>query len=282
MGNVILTGWFAALRRLDDSSRGDSSHGPAVSAGLIRIRGRGAGRTYPQWMAVGSAPSPFLSRGPRSPRRARRRWPWVLGTFVVVLLALAAAVWAWSGATLAADARALARLKVQPFGGKLVRARAFGPDGRTIPLLVHDGRLTPRVQLMPGEQVSLEVLIRRPGWLAWALGSKHLERLTLRAPVAHVSERWLTVSAGSPVRVRFDRSVSAATAGTGGHLTFRRLDSARRSIALSRRAAGGSLEVAAAARSWERLGAPVAVSWFPPARLPVLGACAFFCVSVGG
>jgi hypothetical protein len=53
---------------------------------------------------------------------------------VVVLLALAAAVWAWSGATLAADARALARLKVQPFGGTLVRARAFGPDGRTIPL----------------------------------------------------------------------------------------------------------------------------------------------------
>ena len=123
---------------------------------------------------------------------------------------------------------------------------------------------------MPGEQVSLEVVIRRPGWLAWALGSKRLERLTLRAPVAHVSERWLTVSAGSPVRVRFDRSVSAATAGTGGHLTFRRLDSARRSIALSRRADAGSLEVAAAARSWERLGAPVAVSWFPPARLPVL------------
>ena len=81
----------------------------------------------------------FLSRGPRSPRRARRRWPWVLGTLVVVLFGLAAAVWAWSGATLAADARALARLKVQPFGGTLVRARAFGPDGRMIPLLVRGG-----------------------------------------------------------------------------------------------------------------------------------------------
>ena len=67
---------------------------------------------------------------------------------------------------------------------------------------------------MPGERVSVEVVIRRPGWLAWALGSEHLERLTLRAPVAHVSERWLTVSVGSPVRVRFDRSVSAAAAGS--------------------------------------------------------------------
>ena len=115
----------------------------------------------------------------------------------VVLLGLAAAVWAWSGARLAADARALARVEVQPFGGTLVRARAFGPDGHTIPLSVRGRRLTPRVQLLPGERVSLEVVIRRPGWLAWALGSKQLKRLTLRAPVAQVSERWLTVSVGS-------------------------------------------------------------------------------------
>jgi hypothetical protein len=189
---------------------------------------------------------------------------------VVALLGLAAAVWAWSGATLAADATALARVKVQPFGGTLVRARAFGPEGHTIQLLVGRGRLTPRAQLMPGERVSVEVVIRRPGWIAWALGSRHVERLTLRAPVAHVTERWLTVSAGSLVRVRFDRSVRAAVAGAGGHLTFRRLDSARRSFALNRSAAAGSLEVATAARSWERLGAPVAVSWFPPARSPIV------------
>ena len=188
----------------------------------------------------------------------------------VVLLGLAAAVWAWSGARLAADARALARVEVQPFGGTLARARAFRPDGRTIPLLVRGGRVTPRVQLMPGERVTVEVVIRRPGWLAWALGSKNVERLTLRAPVAQVSDRWLTVSVGPPVRVGFDQSVSAVAAGPGGDLAFRRLDSARRSFALSRRAAAGSVEVAAAARSWERLGVPVAVSWFPPARLPVM------------
>jgi peptidoglycan hydrolase-like protein with peptidoglycan-binding domain len=139
-----------------------------------------------------------------------------------------------------------------------------------IALLVRGGRLTPRVQLMPSERVSVEVVIRRPGWLAWALGSKHVERLTVRAPAAHVIDRWLTVSVASPVQVRFDRSVSAAAAGRGGHLTFRRLDTAGRSFTLARRAAAGSVEVAAAARSWERLGAPVVVSWFPPARSPVL------------
>jgi len=232
--------------------------------------GRCVGRTYPQRVSVGSTPSPFLSRGLGSPRRARRRFPWAVGAVAVVLLGLAAAVWAWSGARLAADARALARVEVQPFGGTLVRARVFRRDGRTIPLLVRGGRLTPRVQLMPGEQVSVEVVIRRPGWLAWAMGSKHVERLSLRAPVAHVSERWLTVAVGAPVRVRFDRSVSAVAAGVGGDLAFRRLDSAHRSFAVSRRAAAGSVEVAAAARSWERLGAPVWVNWFPPARLPVV------------
>ena len=188
----------------------------------------------------------------------------------VVLLGFAGAVWEWSGATLVADTAALARVEVQLFGGTLEHAQLFGPDGRAIALSVRSHRLTPQVRLTPGERVSAEVVIRRPGWLAWALGSKRRERLTLRAPVAHVSERWLTVPLESVVRVRFDRPVSAVAEGPNGHLAFRVLGSARRSITLPRRAAAGSLAVAAAARPWERLGIPVAVSWFPPARSPIL------------
>ncbi len=189
---------------------------------------------------------------------------------MVALLGLASAVFVWSGATLAADATALASVKVQPFGGRLVHAVAYGPDGGMIALSVRGGRLTPRVQLTPGERVSVEVVIRRPGWLAWALGSQRRERLTLRAPVAHLSERWLTVRTGSVVQVRFDRPVSAVAEGPVGRLRFRVLDGTRRSLALGHRAAAGSVEVAAAARPWERLGAPVAVSWFPPARSPIV------------
>jgi hypothetical protein len=222
-------------------------------------------------VAIGSPLSPLTrSRDLPSPRRARRRALWGLATLVAAaLLGLVAAVLEWSGATLADDATALARVDVQPLGGTLERARAFGPKGRRIPLVVRGGRLTPRSRLTPGERVLVDVLVRRPGWLAWALGSKRHERRTLRAPVAHVSERWLTVPLGSAVRVRFDRTVSAVAYGTGGHLRRRALDGVRRSIALGRRAAAGTAEVAAAPRPWERLGAPVAVSWFPPARLPV-------------
>jgi L,D-transpeptidase-like protein len=222
-------------------------------------------------MALGSAPSPILRRSDRRPRRrARGRAPLVLALVLVVLVGLAVAVFTWSGATLASDATALAKVEVQPFGGRLVRAQASGPDGRMIPLSVRGGRLTPRTQLTPGQRVSVDVVIRRPGWSAWALGSSLRKHVTLHAPVAHLSERWLTVRRGSTVRIRFDQPVSAVAEGEAGRSGFRVLDRAGRSVSLGRRAAAGSVEVAAAARPWERLGTPVAVSWFPPARAPVV------------
>jgi peptidoglycan hydrolase-like protein with peptidoglycan-binding domain len=208
---------------------------------------------------------------PPPPRRRRYRALWGFCTVVALgLLVLVAALLTWSGATLIADSVALARVEVQPFGGRLESARAFGPGGRRIPLLVRRGRLTPRTRLAPGEQVSVEVVVRRPRWLGWALGGERRERLTLRTPVAHVRERWLTVPTGSAVRVTFDRPVSTVAYGTIGHQPRRSLPGAPRSILLGRRAAAGSLEISAAARSWERLGAPVAISWFPPSRAPVL------------
>jgi hypothetical protein len=188
---------------------------------------------------------------------------------LLVVLGFAAAVLVWSGATLADDAKALARVDVEPFGGRLEQVRAFGPGGRRIPLAVRHGRLTPRTRLAPGQPVSIEVVVRRPGWLGWALGHERHERLTLRAPVAEVGDRWLTVRAGAPVQVAFDRPVSAVAYRSGGGWTRRMVGATRLSLPLGHRAAAGTLQIAAAARPWERLGRPVAVSWFPPARLPV-------------
>jgi hypothetical protein len=161
-------------------------------------------------------------------------------------------------------------VEVQPFAGTLESARAFGPGGRRIPLSVRNGRLTPQARLNPGEQVSVEVVVRRPRWLRWALGGERRERRTLRTPGAHVRERWLTVATGSAVRVTFDQPVSAVAYGTAGHLARRLLPGTPRSILLGRRAGAGSVQLSAAARSWERLDAQIAVSWFPPSRAPVL------------
>ena len=117
-------------------------------------------------------------------------------TIIVIVVLLAVAALLFSGATLAGDSTALARVTVQPLGGKIERVQAFGPDGRRVPLAVEGGRLTPLKRLTPGEQVSVDVEVRRPGWLGWALGSERNEHLTLHAPVAQVKEPWMTVPAG--------------------------------------------------------------------------------------
>jgi len=189
---------------------------------------------------------------------------------MVVIVALAVAALAWSGVTLAGDSTALARVTVQPLGGTIERLQAFGPGGQRVPLAVDGGRLTPLKQLTPGERVSVDVEVRRPGWLGWALGSQRSEQLTLRAPVAHVTEPWMTVLAGSRVHVRFDRPVSAVAYGSPGSLTRHALSAAQSSISLGTQPATGTTEVAAAARPWETVGAPTQVSWFPPSHAPVM------------
>ncbi len=192
-----------------------------------------------------------------------------MAVVVVAALGLAAAVVAWSGIKLADDATALTRVDVQPFGGTIEHLQAFGPDGERIPLAVRGGRLFPQTRLTPGEQVKVVALVRRSRWLGWAIGRERREERTMRAPTAGVSARWLTVGRGSAVRVSFDRPVSAVAYGNRKYLARRALGRPQQSVSLGRRAAAGSVQVAAAARPWERLGPPVAVSWFPPAQLPV-------------
>jgi peptidoglycan hydrolase-like protein with peptidoglycan-binding domain len=189
---------------------------------------------------------------------------------LVLIVALVVAVLALSGVTLASDSTALARVSVQPLGGTIEQVRAYGPGGRRVPLAVHDGRLTPLRQLRPGEQVSVDVKVRRPGWLSWALGKQRTEHLTLSAPVAQVKEQWMTVPTGTAVRVSFNQPVSAVAYGDASSLTHHALSGSQSSVALGAQPATGSVEIAAAPRPWETVGAPTQVSWFPPARTPVL------------
>jgi hypothetical protein len=187
---------------------------------------------------------------------------------IVVLLAVAALV--FSGATLASDSTALARVTVQPLGGTIEHVQAYGPGGRPVPLTIVGGRLTPLKRLTPGEQVSVDVKVRRPGWLGWALGSQHTEHLTLHAPVANVTEHWMTVPAGSQVHVSFASPVSAVAYGSAAGTTHHTLSSAQSSISLGAQPATGTTVIAAAPRPWETLGAPTQVSWFPPSQSPVM------------
>src|SRR5580692_802254 len=194
----------------------------------------------------------------------------VAATMLVAVVAVAVAALVLSGVTLAGDPTALARVTVQPLGGRIEHVQAFGPGGKRVPLAIDSGRLTPLKRLTPGEQVSIDVEVRRPGWLGWALGAQHSDHLTLRAPVAQVTEHWMTVPANSQVRVSFDQSVSAVSYTSTGGSTHRTLSAGQRSVSLGTQPATGAIEIAAAARPWERTGTPAQVSWFPPSRAPVM------------
>jgi hypothetical protein len=187
---------------------------------------------------------------------------------IVVLFVLAVAV--WSGATLQTDPTALAHVNLQPLAGSLEQASAFGRDGKRIPVSVHGGRLTPLSQVSPGETVSVDVVIRRPSLLSWALGKTRHEQLTFTAPVAHVADPWVTVRTGSPVTVTFDKPVTAVAYGTAGNLKRQTLGGAQRSLSIGPRSPAGSIEVAAAVRPWEKLSRPATVTWFPQSGSAVM------------
>jgi peptidoglycan hydrolase-like protein with peptidoglycan-binding domain len=230
-----------------------------------RVRSReGRGSTAPPTIAgvTGS-----LTRV-RPPRRRRRHWgSKILRAFLILLAvavgavaAVAAGVVWWSGVTLAGDSSELARVELQPLAGSLVSAKAYGRDGATIPVAVEHGRLVPKAVLDPGVRVRVEVVVRRPGWLGWAVGRTRHEQLTVETPVARVTNRWLTLRHGASLRVRFAAGVDRIAyrgrtiAADGRHV-----------VLLGRQRPAGTVVVSAAARPWERLGAPLRLSWFPPA-----------------
>ena len=200
------------------------------------------------------------------PARARG-WPRVLLGAGVVLVAVAVAFGAlafvWSRPAIVADAAALARVDLPVTKGTIESVKAIGPDGRAIPIAVTDGRLWPRVALAPGEPVSVEVVLRRPGWIAWLAGSRDTERLQLHTPSALLRERYVTLAAGSPLELAFDQPVRTLAYGAPEHLRRHTLEQARSEVSLARNGAAGSIEVAAAPRTWETLPAPELVSWFP-------------------
>lgn len=216
-----------------------------------------------------SAPLPQRRSG-GAVRGRRRMLLTVAGAAGATAAAFAAAAYAWSGATLAPDGVALARVHVEPFGGEVVEARALPSSATAVPLDERDGLLTPRTPLRSGVRVAVVVTIRRPGWLGWALGSEHTERLVLRTPVARLADRWLSLNARAPLELRFDHPVSVIAVETGRTLARRTLPSPRRVVRLERSAPAGTIVVAAAARRWERLGLAVRVGWFPAAAAPVV------------
>jgi hypothetical protein len=222
-----------------------------------------------------SHPSSYLSGRPRTAFgdgrlatkpplvRRPRLGPAIVGALCVLVLLFLALAFIWSRPSIGTDAAALAHIGVPFTGGTIERVSAAGPHGRPIPVTLSHGRIWPRVTLAPNEPISIEVVLRRPGWIAWLAGRRVSSRVQLRTPSATVLDRYVTLANGLPLRLAFGQPVAAVAYGQPEHLRRRVLGSPRSQITLAHPAEAGSIAVAAAPRSWESLPAPSLVSWFP-------------------
>jgi hypothetical protein len=211
-------------------------------------------------------------RGKRRRRGHARVWVLTAASVIVLFAVLVGlALLSWPQLRLGADDDALARVALPGFAGKVVTVDVRSAAGARLPVQLRQGRLWPLQKLAAGERLTAVLTVRRPGWAGWLVGYSERRRFTIETPRAHLSASWLQVKPGTAVTAAFEQPVSLVSlAGKRP----RQLTSPRAVVPLGIVASGshgaGSIEIAAAARSWERLSAPVLVSWFPWRPYPQL------------
>src|SRR4029077_6224119 len=70
-----------------------------------------------------------------------------------------------------------------------------------------DGQLWPRKAVPAGEQLTVDVTVKRPAWAGWLVGHTAQKTFHVVTPSAALRGRWVEVPAGKPVMVSFDQPV---------------------------------------------------------------------------
>jgi peptidoglycan hydrolase-like protein with peptidoglycan-binding domain len=199
---------------------------------------------------------------------------WVVTAALVAVVSgglAVAALFAWPSARLGAADDALARVVLPGFAGRVTAVDVHSAEGVRLPVRLRDGRLWPLGKLGSGVRLRVELTVRRPGWAGWLVGRSERRSFTIETPRAHLRGRWLQVKGGAPVAVAFDTPVSRVSFGSAAPRQLVRPSAVVRLGMFARGSqSAGAIEVAAAARSWEQLPAPVRVSWFPARPYPQL------------
>ncbi len=204
--------------------------------------------------------------GSVSRRRLRPPGRYILGAvglLVVGLLAVGALTVSASHASLSADSRAIAKIGLPLGGGQVQSATVVsGPHSRPVPVEIRGGKIWPRGLIGAGQALSLDVVVRRPGWIAWLAGSTETLHLTITAPAASLRTHYLTVASGAPLRLRFRQPIAVFWIGSAGHLRRHILSSPQSVVTIAHSSEAGTIFVAAAPRLWERARQSM-VDWFP-------------------
>jgi peptidoglycan hydrolase-like protein with peptidoglycan-binding domain len=185
----------------------------------------------------------------------------------VLLVAAAAAVAVTvktSKATLTTDPTALAKVGM-PVGGGTIETVSV-TNARTneqIPSYLSGTQIWPSKRIPAHELVSVYVVVKRPGSVAWLTGKTEQLHLTVMTPSAHLLAHFLTVAKGQPLRLQFAEPVATFSSG-GSPTALRRQQygTPQSVVTLSQTAPAGSIYVAATPRTWESSSSSL-VSWFP-------------------
>ncbi len=187
------------------------------------------------------------------------------GGLVAVLIVAGAAMLllASDAASLKSDGSALARVGLPLGGGRIESVSVTtGPHSRSVPVILRGTRIWPSALIGVHQRLQIEVVVKRPGWISWLAGSTERLHLTLTTPATSLRSHYLTLAPSSPLTLRFKFPIRVLEYGPPGHLVRRVLAHPLTEVRLARSGVAGTIEVAAAPRTWE-LPRPAAVSWFP-------------------
>jgi hypothetical protein len=206
----------------------------------------------------------------------RRRWPLVLAGLLGVLVACAGAAAAWlvtqfPHTKLHSHERALAQLELPGMGTSLVSVTVRGDGGTVVPVRVtKGGTLWPKTKVRPGEKLHVNVVVKRPSWAGWLVGAEETRNLVYTVPKpTSKPQQWLGVRPGAPVQVHFSTPVRVVVVKRGSERVWRTLETPRKVVSLPFKIGNttfGRAQVQAASRPWQKLSAPIRVTWFPLGR----------------
>jgi peptidoglycan hydrolase-like protein with peptidoglycan-binding domain len=180
----------------------------------------------------------------------------VLGAALVVL--------GTSKASLVPDSQALARIEMPTGGGTVQSVIAVtGPHSRRVPVVLRGNVVWPQKKIWAGRTLTIQVVVRRPGWISWLTGKQQRLQLTVTTPAAHLAHSYVTVAAHAPLRISFSQPVSAIAYGSSPSKLVRHvLPTPSRTVTLQRSGVAGSVWILGIPLAWEATK-PHLISWFP-------------------
>jgi peptidoglycan hydrolase-like protein with peptidoglycan-binding domain len=207
----------------------------------------------------------MFGRGTRVSQRRFGKAPYIIGgalLAVIAVLGAAAIALTSSRASLTPDANAIATIGM-PLGGGTIESVTVvtGPHSQRIPIRIRGDRIWPLKLVAANQNLTVDVVVKRPSSVAWLTGKRQALHLTITTPVASLRSHYLTVSHG-PLRLTFKDPIREYSYGNPGHLRRHLLSSPETVITLPRTGVAGTVFVSAAPRTWERSPASL-VSWFP-------------------